>query len=129
MGKLEPFDKKQTNWEGLWYHPEYGGFSSACINLADLRKFKGNVRLYIRKNKYFNKGENGRPNYHFCLKDADADVFHTLEIEDEEDQGYTDREGNRLFTREEVRRIINGTFDDVKYGISDPYDILPEDFV
>ena len=129
MGKLEPFDKKQTNWEGLWYHPEYNGYSSACINLAELRKFKGNVRLYIRKNKFFNKGENGRPNYHFCLKDADADVFHTLEIEGEEDQGYTDREGNRLFTMEEVRRIINGTVDDVKYGISDPYDILPEDFV
>lgn len=129
MGKLEPFDRKQTNWEGLWYHPEYGGYSSACISLADLRKFKGKVRLYVRKNKFFNKGENGRPNYHFCLKDADADVFHTLEIEDEEDEEYTDREGNRLFTGEEVRRIINGTVRDVQYGITDPYDILPEDFV
>ena len=82
MGNLEPFDSKQTKWEGLWWHPEYCGFSSDCINLADLRKFKGNVRLYVRKNKFFNGGENGRPNYHFCIKDANADVFNSLEIED-----------------------------------------------
>ena len=30
---------------------------------------------------------------------------------------------------EEVRKIINGTVADVEYGIHDPYDILPEDFV
>lgn len=84
MGKLEPFDKKQTNWEGLWYHPEYSGYSSACISLANLRKFKGNVRLYVRKNKFYNNGENGRPNYHFCLKDADAEVFQTLEVDEGE---------------------------------------------
>lgn len=130
MGKLEPFARMQTKWEGLWYHPEYNGYSSACISLAELRKFKGNVRIYVRKNKFYNKGENGRPNYHFCIKDADADVFHRLEVEeDEKPEEYTDCDGNRLFTREEVRRIINGTVDDVKYGITDPYDILPEDFV
>lgn len=82
MGNLEPFDSKQTKWEGLWWHPEYCGFSSAIINLADLRKFKGNVRLYVRKNKFFNNGENDRPNYHFCIKDANADIFNSLEIED-----------------------------------------------
>lgn len=85
MGKLEPFDAKQTNWEGLWWHPEYCGFSSASINLSKLKQFKGNVRLYVRKNKYFNGGENGQPNYRFCIKDAKADVFHAMEIED-----YTD---------------------------------------
>lgn len=84
MSKLQVFDGKTTNWEGLWWHPEYCGFSSATISLAELRKFKGNVRLYVRKNKYFNGGENGRPNYNFCLKDADAQVFHTLEVEDDE---------------------------------------------
>lgn len=26
MGKLEPFDRMQTKWEGLWYHPEYNGY-------------------------------------------------------------------------------------------------------
>lgn len=80
--KLEPFDAKQTNWEGLWWHPEYCGFSSASINLSKLKQFKGNVRLYVRKNKYFNGGENGQPNYRFCIKDANADVSHALEVED-----------------------------------------------
>lgn len=137
MGRLEPIDNKQTKWEGLWYHPEYGGFSSASLSLADIRKFKGNVRLYVRKNKFFNGGENGRPNYHFCLKDANSEVFHLWEVEEEKpncywserDECYYDNEGKRLYTRGEVRQIINGTVDDVQYGITDPYDILPEDFV
>ena len=36
--------------------------------------------------------------------------------------------GERLYTREDARAIINGTFRDCQYGISDPYDILPDDF-
>lgn len=132
---LETFDRKQTKWEGLWWHPEYGGFSSAVINLSKLKQFKGNVRLYVRKNKFFNNGENGRPNYHFCIKDANSDVFTVLDVEDDmpdcylEDGHYYDGVGNRLYTKDEVRRIINGTFDAVGYGTSDPYDILPSDFV
>ena len=134
---LETFDRKQTKWEGLWYHPEYGGFSSKSINLSQLKQFKGNVRFYVRKNKFYNGGENGRPNYCFCIKDSDSEVFVTLEVEDErprcyydDDNGYyCDGDGNRLYTDGEVRAIINGTVDDVKYGITDPYDILPSDFV
>ena len=42
---------------------------------------------------------------------------------------YKDENGNRLFTYEEVRKIINGTVEDVKYGITDPYDIIPEDYI
>ena len=137
MGRLEPIDGKQTKWDGLWWHPEYNGFSSATISLSDLRKFKGNVRLYVRKNKWFNGGENGRPNYFFCMKDANSEVFHLLEVEDEkrtcyysdDDECYYDEEGNRLYTGGEVRSIINGTVADVQYGITDPYDILPSDFV
>lgn len=37
--------------------------------------------------------------------------------------------GERTYTEEEVRKIINGTVRDVEYGITDPYDILPSDFV
>lgn len=144
MGKLEPIEGKSTSWEGLWWHPEYNGFSSSVIDLADLRKFKGKVRLYVRKNRFFNRGENNRPNYLFCLRDADSEVFKLLEViddEDCEDEDWQERHaqlegevwytgsGDRLYTRDEVRKIINGTFDDVCYGFSDPYDILPEDFV
>lgn len=42
---------------------------------------------------------------------------------------YYTEDGERLFTRYEVRKIINGTVADVEYGIHDPYDILPEDFI
>lgn len=87
MGRLEPIEGKQTKWEGLWWHPEFSGFSSGSISLADLRKFKGNVRLYVRKNKFYNNGENGRPNYCFCLKDSNANVFHLLEVEEEDEDG------------------------------------------
>ena len=82
MGKLAPIDGKTTNWLGLWWNPEYNGFSSAVFSIGDLRKFKGNVRLYVRKNKYFNGGENGRPNYCFCIKDAKSDNPRTLEVDE-----------------------------------------------
>ena len=71
MSNLEPFEKMQTKWLGLWYHPESYGFTSAALNLADLRKFKGSVRLYVRKNRFYEKDSN-RPNYCFCFKDAEA---------------------------------------------------------
>jgi hypothetical protein len=71
MGKLKPFDKQQTEWLGLWYHPESYGFTSEALNLSDLREFKGRVRLYVRKNKFYQKDSN-RPNYCFCLKESSA---------------------------------------------------------
>lgn len=115
MGKLEPIEGKQTKWQGLWWHPEYNGFSSTVLSLSDIRKFKGNVRLYVRKNKYYNGGENGRPNYCFTIKDADAEVFNLLEVEDD-DFVYRDKDGNRLYTEEEVWRVIHGM--EVEHGLS-----------
>lgn len=41
MGKLETFDKKQTNWEGLWYHREYNGFRAQRYPLQNLVNSKG----------------------------------------------------------------------------------------
>lgn len=130
MGKLEPIDGKQTKWLGLWWNPEYNGYSSTVLSLADIRKFKGNVRLYVRKNKFFNKGENNRPNYCFTLKDANAEVFNLLEVEEEEDREdddvYKDKEGNRLYTEDEVYRVIHGmeNYHGLPYG-----DDLISDFI
>ena len=101
MGKMELIEGKHTSWRGLWWHPEYNGFSSEAINLADLRKFKGIVRLYVRKNKFFNNGENGRPNYNFCFRDANAEVFRTLEVEDD------DAEKTKSFTYDQLQDLIN----------------------
>lgn len=84
MAKLEPFDSKITNWVGLWWHPECNAFTSAVFDLSELRKFKGKVRLQMRKNKFYNGGENNRPNYNFCLRDASADVFVPMEVRDDD---------------------------------------------
>ena len=84
MAKLETIERKQTSWAGLWWHPEYSGFSSEALDLSQLRKFKGKVRLYMRKNAYYNNGENGRPNYCFCLKDSNSEAFNQLEVEDDD---------------------------------------------
>lgn len=136
MERLSVFDGKQTNWSGLWWHPETNSFSSAVVSLSELRKFKGTVRLYVRKNKFYNKGENDRPNYMFSLRDVKSDKYLTLGIETYATAPYQDEgvyytgDGVRLYTREEVRSIINGTFwDAYNHSASDPYDILPEDFV
>ena len=129
MGLLEPIEGKQTKWVGLWWHPEYNGYSSPVLSIADLRKFKGKVRLYIRKNKFFNKGENGRPNYCFTLRDAESEVFRLLEIEDieeSESDHYTDNDGNRLYTKEEVWQVIHGM--EIEYGLEYGNNLI-EDYV
>lgn len=129
MGKLEPFNGQQTNWEGLWYNHSYNGFSSAVFSLADLRKFKGNVRLFVRKNKFYNNGENGRPNYVFCIKDADSNTFREIEVIDDEDSEGEEtscKDCARKYTYDEVMRVIDGVIDDVKRGYTD---LLPEDYV
>lgn len=122
MGKFEPIERHSTNWEGLWYHPEINGFVSTVIDLADLRKFKGKVRLYVRKNKFYNRGENGRPNYNFCIKDASSDTFRVMTVEKDEKH----EDGETVYTRDEVMNIIHGVVRDVQNGYTD---LLPEDYV
>lgn len=76
---LEAFDGKKTNWEGLWYQPGTNFYMSYAINLATLRKFKGNVRIVMRKNKFFKKGSNC-PNYQFCICDSKSKYIHDVSV-------------------------------------------------
>ena len=122
---MEIFDGKQSNWEGLWFHPENNGFTSAVISLAKLKAFKGNIRLYVKKNKYYNGGENGRPNYHFCIRSANSPSFKFLDIENDASYKTEDSE-EELYTRDEVMTIIHGVVRDVQCGYTD---LLPEDYV
>jgi hypothetical protein len=141
MGKLEVFDGKQTTWEGLWWHSECNYFSSAVISLAQLRKFKGNVRLYVKKNKFFNNGENGRPNYVFCLRDAKSDNVREWEIEDDEfERLYTESELQEaiekaveeavegMYTYSQVQQAIDGAALDGARGYG-PGDNIVEDYI
>lgn len=139
MGKLESFDGRQTSWEGLWWHPEYNGFSSVAIDLSELRKFKGKVRLYVRKNKFF-KRDTGRPNYCFCLKDSNSPTFteigvdyDTTEVDAEdmpyvEDGTYYTEDGDRLFTRSEVQYAIDCAARDGQRGYG-PGDNVVSDYL
>ena len=76
----------------------------------------------MRKNKFYNNGENGRPNYCFCLRDANSDVFNTFEVLDEDD------DEERLYTRDEVIKVMHGACRDGRNGI-DEYDCLIEDYI
>lgn len=67
---MDTYSKKQTNWEGLWHRNGVSGFCSRVIDASELKKFNGSVRIYVRKNKYYNNGKNGRPNYVFCIAEA-----------------------------------------------------------
>lgn len=120
---MDTFDRKQTNWEGLWYQKNGQYFQSVAIDISELKKFKGVVRLFVRKNKFYNNGENGRPNYVFCIRDAKSDLAEDIEIED-----IKGTNNERLYTEEEVRRCIHGACRDGRNGY-DPYDLLISDYI
>ena len=84
MGKLEPFDGKRTKWNGLWYHKHNYCFSSESFDLADIKKFKGRVRIIVRKNRFFENGKNGRPNYVFMIVDSTNEKYIDLEVVDDD---------------------------------------------
>ena len=129
MSKFEVFDGKQTTWEGLWWHPESGYFSSAAISLAQLRKFKGSVRLYVKKNRFYNNGENGRPNYNFILRDANTENDTELEVVSQpyvEDGVYYTEDGDRLYTHSEVQSAVYQAAEDGRNGYTD---VLVSDYI
>lgn len=120
-----------TKWEGLWAQVRSGVYAGKVIKKSDIPKY---TRLIVMHNRYWKK-ENNTPRYVYCFADSEGyeDKCIDLRIDEgrphKEDGTYYDEDGERLYTKDEVRKIINGTVEDVEYGISDPYDILPEDFV
>ena len=130
MSNLEPFEQKRTKWQGLWYNPSNYTFTSTTLDLADLRKFKGKIRLIVRKNKFYDKDLN-RPNYIFMLIDSKCEKFNPFEIE-QIDEGWADcyqtPEGERLYTEDEVKQVMRGACRDGHNGY-DEYDLLISDYV
>lgn len=120
-----------TKWQGLWSQEREAYYAGPVIKKADIPKY---TRLVLRYNKLY-KADSNRPRFVYFFADAEGyeDRCVPIELEERkpylEDDVYYTGEGDRLYTEEEVRAIINGTVADVKYGISDPYDILPSDFV
>lgn len=120
-----------TKWQGLWAQERQGFYAGQVIKKAEIPKF---TRIVLRYNKYYEKGSN-RPRFVYCFADSEGYENKCVPIEIEEgkpykeDGVYYDEDGGRLYTEDEVRAIINGTVADVHYGVHDPYDILPSDFV
>lgn len=123
-----------TKWYGLWAQERPAFYSGQVIKKADIPKF---TRIVLRYNKFYEK-DSKKPKFVYCF--ADSEGYESkcvpIELEDKADMAYKHEDGNyytedgeRLYTREDARAIINGTMRDAEYGITDPYDILPEDFV
>lgn len=112
--KLEVIDGKATNWGGLWWQPDSMYFTSQTISLSELRKFKGCVRLVVKKNKFYNNGENGRPNYVFLFRDAKSDNPFKLEVKDEVSENT-----ERLYTYDECETIMQKSWEYARDGF--PY--------
>lgn len=122
-----------TKWMGLWTQERPDVYAGYVIKKSDIPKF---TRIILTYNKHYIKGSK-RPKFVYCFADSESYEEKCVSIEYEEkediayrrsDGNYYTSEGERLYTREDARAIINGTFADAKDGISDPYDILPEDF-
>lgn len=112
-----------TKWEGLWAQERPAFYAGKVIKKEDIPAY---TRIVLRYNKFYEKGSN-KPKFIYCFSDSKSyqQKCKNLEIEDE----YEDEPVERLYTEAEVRKIINGTCAAKDYGISDPYDILPSDFV
>ena len=117
---LKVIDGKQTEMGGLWWHPQQASFSSQTINLSQLREFKGNVKLIVKKNAFYKQGTN-RPNYVFWLRDSNAEDAIELTVEDTEEEA-------RRYTYEDLLACIRGACEDGRNGY-DAYDLLPSDYI
>lgn len=123
--KCRDFAGHETNWEGLWYHPEFHNYTSATLNLKALKDFKGTCRIRMFKNRRRSQGDT-QPTYLFTISatDLDPDEIDETEVREVERKEYTYSE-----VRDLLRKCINGCFDSWEYGIRDPYDVIPEDFL
>ena len=124
---LKVIENQRTDWGGLWYNAGNHSYSSEAINLAELRKFKGTVRIYMKKNRYYDK-ELNRPNYVFTIASVKSDRFTDLSVVDDDYGHYlyvsdeTLGEGVDLddeYVRlEDAIDVAQGLIDDCAFGYS-----------
>ena len=120
--------KMDTKWKGLWALDKQGLYAGQVIKKKDIPSY---TRIVLRYNKFYEKDGN-RPRFVYCFSDSEEYKEKCVPVDKKpykDGETYYTEDGNRLYTRDEVRAVINGTVDAVEYGIHDPYDILPEDFV
>ena len=104
-----------TKWQGLWAQERQGFYSGYVIKKTDIPKY---TRLIVRYNKFYEKDSN-KPRFIYCFADSEGYTKKciSLEIEDEDDfdcafwndecGAYFTRNGERLYTEDEVQDVIN----------------------
>lgn len=110
--ELKKFDGMQTEWLGIWKNENYYGYMSQAFNLDVFKGFKGSVRFYLRKNRYYKK-DSDRPYFVLCVKDSKSPSF-TNSIAVEEDKaiariGHDDGEvvTGMVFSYQDIQSLIN----------------------
>ncbi len=126
MSDFEIIEGKQTKWEGLWWHPENQQFTSKPLSPESLSGFRGDIRLIVKKNKYYQSGKNGRPNYNFTIREVAPGKTQNAETKEEHDlTWYQNRvreleaEISTMYSKDQVQQVINRALEDGKQGFSD----------
>lgn len=120
-----------SKWMGLWAQERQGFYAGQVIKKTDIPK---HTRIVLRYNKFYEK-DSTRPRFVYCFADSEGYEQKCVPIEEEQrpyykDGAYYTEGGDRLFTRDECRQMIDGAHSDGYYGrVSDSWDILPEDFI
>jgi len=70
---MNTFDKKQTNWEGLWYQKNGQYFQSAVIDLSKLKDFKTRLISDVVTGKIDVRGIE-IPEYEYVDEEAGSDT-------------------------------------------------------
>lgn len=128
MDVFEKIDGMESNYEGLLYHKDSHIYTSAIIDLEQLKKLKGKVQIVMFKNRFHTK-ENGKPNYIFKIVDKKLEAKRELSFNKatkDIDGTYRDKYGQKLFTYDEVDFCVQGATRDAINGYTDN---IVEDYV
>ena len=93
-----------TKWLGLWKQERKGIYAGQVIKKSDIPKY---TRIVLRRNKFYEKDSN-KPWFVYCFADSEGYESKCVPVEIEETE--------RLYTKEEVYRIIHGI--EEEYGLS-----------
>ncbi len=104
-----------TKWLGLWQQERQGFYAGQVIKKGDIPKY---TRLVMRFNKFYEAGSN-KPRFVYCFADSTGYEDKCVPVEWEED-------GERLYTEDEVYRIIHGM--EEEHGLSYGDDLI-EDYI
>lgn len=113
---------------GLWYSKEWDKCYSQVLDVKDLIKYKGPIRIVMTRNK-FKEGKEDRPSYVFWITGTnDIEPKQQILLENKEDTNLAFRDedghfrkidGTRLFELEEVQHVLNQNVNDVQAGYVD----------